>query len=476
MRLRLTLIALLALALRLWHLGARSLWLDEGVSIGIARMSWTEFFRILSIREANMSLYYLFLRGWSLLGDSEFFLRLASVLFGTAAILVFAIFVSRIADRFVATSTGFLLAISVLQIRYTREVRSYGLVLFLLALSWMFFERALRRGLRRDFVLWTLVSALAIYAHMFALLVVVAQLTCLAFAGITRDQFFRFARATAAGVVLISPLMVFSLTTQANPLSWIPPLSLASFRELLQDFSNGPLTQVAIACGLFLVAVAFLIRARSSDRLPLAVAVVGTLVPVGLTALISLHQPAFLSRYLIVALPSFLLAVSFALSRIPRPASCAVLAGMLLLSMGFLRNLYVEPAWNDFRDAAIWIDRKTHGSGDALIVWESLARPASDYYARHTPTDISPPQVVFPGRSPQLLAADLVVTPDLASLDRIAATYPRVFVLFDSSSEPAQYTIWQAFIVRRISLNHRMSGRYITPGYPGTQVLLFEPR
>jgi uncharacterized membrane protein len=71
----------LALALRLYHIGAQSLWIDEGYSIYDAR---NLNFAIAS--QSVRPLYYAFLHMWMLLGQSEFFLRLPAALFGAFAV------------------------------------------------------------------------------------------------------------------------------------------------------------------------------------------------------------------------------------------------------------------------------------------------------------------------------------------------------------------------------------------------------
>src|SRR5947208_17064543 len=50
--------------LRVYILTAKSFWFDEGASVGIARLDWYNFVRILWRREANMALYYVLPRGW----------------------------------------------------------------------------------------------------------------------------------------------------------------------------------------------------------------------------------------------------------------------------------------------------------------------------------------------------------------------------------------------------------------------------
>src|ERR1700730_940528 len=75
----LALITAAAAVLRFHGLTTISFWSDEGVSIGIARLDWYNLVRILWRREANMSLYYLLLRAWLHLGNSEAFIRSLSV-------------------------------------------------------------------------------------------------------------------------------------------------------------------------------------------------------------------------------------------------------------------------------------------------------------------------------------------------------------------------------------------------------------
>ena len=469
---KLALVAVLAFALRAWHLGARSLWLDEGVSIGLARMSWHEFARALYTREANMSLYYLLLRGWARLGDSEFFLRLPSVICGTAAVVIFTIFVARLLGQKVAFITGLLLSVSVLHIRYTRELRSYGVLILLLALSWLVYERAVKKGDSRSLLLWALVSAAAIYAHFFASLIIAAQLLCLLFAGLSRERLVRFIGAAVLISIIALPLLFFVVYTKANPLSWVAPLNASGLYWFFAEFANGGVAQVTFALLLFTASTWLLLRSRKEERWALSIAVLGTALPIVLVALISLRQPAFLSRYLIVALPNFLLAIAIPIARLPRTTSAIVLVGIVVLGFPMLRDFYSEPAWNDFRDATTYVSQHAK-PGDVMLVWEPLARPAVDYYARRSREF---PAVLFPGNPGELTAADLDARPAVADIDRISEAYPRVWVLYASSAEPEHYNVWLTFFARRMAMHHKLEGRFETPGFPGTQVLEYVRR
>ena len=83
----LTLITLAGAWLRLSHLGPKSLWLDEGATVALARASWQQFSLVWWHGEANLqTIYFLLMRGWIHLGSSEACMRSLSAIFGIAAI------------------------------------------------------------------------------------------------------------------------------------------------------------------------------------------------------------------------------------------------------------------------------------------------------------------------------------------------------------------------------------------------------
>jgi mannosyltransferase len=73
-------------ALCLCFLENATLWFDERVSWELAAGSWKHFWYRISQWEADMLFYYLLLRLWLYLGESEWILRSLSVVFGVATI------------------------------------------------------------------------------------------------------------------------------------------------------------------------------------------------------------------------------------------------------------------------------------------------------------------------------------------------------------------------------------------------------
>src|SRR5688500_4218083 len=79
-------LAVLAVALgtRLYQLGEESLWIDEAISWGRASLGLEDLLAD-SVQRKHLPTYFVLLKAWMLVGDSEAMLRLPSVLFGTVS-------------------------------------------------------------------------------------------------------------------------------------------------------------------------------------------------------------------------------------------------------------------------------------------------------------------------------------------------------------------------------------------------------
>src|ERR1700730_10159010 len=79
-------LTLLAASLDLFRLTAQSVWLDETVSIAMARMNIHEFLTNVTTLEPFIFLYYLVLRVPLAFGQGECGARILSAIFATAAV------------------------------------------------------------------------------------------------------------------------------------------------------------------------------------------------------------------------------------------------------------------------------------------------------------------------------------------------------------------------------------------------------
>jgi len=185
--------------------------------------------------EGNMALFYVLLRGWMYLGYSEFVLRCLPVFFGAATIPA----VYQLGNRFLSRNAGLagaaLLAAHSFHLRSSQFLRSYSLLLFLLVLSTHFFLAAVESPHQKGiWAAYVLTSGLAIYAHMFAVLVLVPQWLSLAPSGLRRIGLVRLFWIVAAVGALVWPMAAEILQQKGGQLDWIPPPTIGRFLQVMQ--------------------------------------------------------------------------------------------------------------------------------------------------------------------------------------------------------------------------------------------------
>src|SRR5260370_28024515 len=128
-----------ATALRFLFLARKPFWFDEAFSVEIARMSWHDLTRLLWWREANMSLYYVLLRGWLHFGSNPFYIRSLSVLASVATLPAIFWLSCKFVDRRLGLIAAALLSCTAYAISYAQEARSYSLFVLLSTLASGFF-------------------------------------------------------------------------------------------------------------------------------------------------------------------------------------------------------------------------------------------------------------------------------------------------------------------------------------------------
>src|SRR5579872_338300 len=134
-----------AAVLRLFRLGAKSFWLDEATSVILTQVDNHTFVQALILRQGNMTFYYLLLRAWSVLGQTETTMRLLSVVFGVAAIPAIYLLGRDLFGQKAGRVAALLLSVHVFHIRYSQEARGYSLFVCLAIVSSLFCIRLSQR-------------------------------------------------------------------------------------------------------------------------------------------------------------------------------------------------------------------------------------------------------------------------------------------------------------------------------------------
>ena len=122
-------VTLLALVLRFYRIGEKSIWLDEAFSLWIARHPLWEGLGWLIRIDQHPPLYYSLLHLWTeLFGELQGTVRMLSALFSTATVPLFYAAARRLLDRPSATIAAAILAISPFHVQFAQETRMYALL------------------------------------------------------------------------------------------------------------------------------------------------------------------------------------------------------------------------------------------------------------------------------------------------------------------------------------------------------------
>ncbi|MCB0118985.1 MAG: glycosyltransferase family 39 protein [Anaerolineales bacterium] len=122
--------------LRVLMIGTKGLWLDETVSIWLAKQSVADMLQWIVKIDPHPPLYYLLLHFWMThYGDTPYYIRLLSALFGTATIPVVYLIGKRISGEVVGLSAAVFFALSTFNIYFAQEARMYTLLTFNAAMA-----------------------------------------------------------------------------------------------------------------------------------------------------------------------------------------------------------------------------------------------------------------------------------------------------------------------------------------------------
>jgi mannosyltransferase len=385
----------------LW-LGRPSLWFDETVSVQAARLPATDLARYVATVEVNMSLYTSLLHAWLWLGDGDAFARSFSVVFGLGTLpLVYALG-RRLFDGRTAVAAVVVLAANVQFVGHAREARSYALAMFLVSASTLFLVRAVQEDRRRDWILFAVAGALAVYAHLLAAFALAALLLSLVL--LRRRIDFRDAASSAVlCAVLLVPLAVSLLAHwQGAQIDWVATPALRQLPGLFLWFAGSRAALALFAAGA-LLALTTGVRewrhGRDPERAwPYLLLLALVVVPALLAFVISFAKPIYLYRYFLVSLPALALLVAAGLVRLPRlwlvvPAVVAVAGLSTATTASCLPGCVI--GGDDWRTATAYVQENTQPGDEILFVPGQLRTPFA-HYSRAGPR----PRLLYPARWP----------------------------------------------------------------------------
>src|SRR5688572_4700486 len=167
-----------ALALRLWDLTARSLWLDEAVEYWVATASLAELPTTVRDLIQDPPLYSFLLHAWMRVSEHEAWLRLLSVLCGLGSVAGAMLLGYRLQGTACALAAGVLMTILPTSVRYAQEIGQYAPAHLLVTWSLVMLLGLVRTPSPRRHALWLLIAVLAAYTYYGTMIPIVIPFLC----------------------------------------------------------------------------------------------------------------------------------------------------------------------------------------------------------------------------------------------------------------------------------------------------------
>ena len=499
-----------ALGFNLYRLGDPSLWFDEVLSVERAGQPLPVLWHIIFSTQQNMALYYLLLHFWlgftTFLGlhATEFVVRFPSAVFAALGSMMVFLLGRRFMGIPGSIIGAVLYLLNTLQLVYAQETRSYSLQLLLICIAWYALFAALwletvpnspgtevegRQAMEkaggsraawryRWWACYIAAMTLAVYAHLFSILILFAQVVTigalLVLRGPWHDRTLRsllsrlLARQLLTALVslicigiLIIPMLL--AVRHGSKTGWLPiphPGDIPLLFLTIAGNSTAYLFALAGCCILGICA-AILVRIRGQqEEQGQALQQVGQLWPVVFALLCWLVIPIvlsyvisqgptrlFSSRYLVTIVPPIFLLVGVGVTVLRwRLVQIALMLSLLLIALHHVPQYYNTAQVEDWRTPAFWLESH-YQTGDGIVCYNNAqgCQVSIEYYLRAYPGDAhftadSPGS--FPWVSYDLTnhLGNFGAAVDPAALAAYGAKHPRLFFIagrFANSTEAA---------------------------------------
>ncbi len=440
----LAVLMLLGGLMRRYHLGQQGLWFDEADLVLRARKPLPDLLRIFVNPGENGPLYTFAMALWiKLVGTSEVAVRLPSAIAGTLAIPAIYALGRMLRGPRLGLIAAALLTVSPYAHWYAQDAKMYSLLVLLTIGATCLLLLAIRQ-VRAAWIAYGIVAAITLDIHATFLLVLAAHAViavCLWRVGYGARPPGRQARWLVALIgVAALPLLIWGVifAVRNGPTWQVKATPWAILQRMLIEFSVtnradpgihlwGSWLYVAlVALGVGLTWRAEKEGPPSPDPSPAeagegdslsprrALLIVGamTVVPGVLFMLLSLQRAVFEDRYLIVALPGFLLLAALGIDgllRVKATWPLAIAGGVALLIVAWIPlravNFSTMPQKENWREAYRHLAEHAR-AGDGVVVYPGYLRSTYDYYALQFPQLRALPVVTPPSLAPGTAISD----------------------------------------------------------------------
>ena len=253
----LAVILIIGLVLRLLEINKTSFWYDEAFTGDVLKMSWKDMFAVIAADKVHPPLFYVLVRGWSLLfGITQVSLRAFSLFFGLLGIGL-AYFVGK--DLFKKEKYpikglvfALVIAISPFFVSYSVEARAYSFLAFLaLGLAYFVFK-LLNSSLgkeRTKYIIMTILFGVLLCGTHYLQIIYIIAIVCASLIykfvfgekGLNKKWLYVFLGIVSAVTlaVILLPLKEFVGNLGISGMWWVPDMKLYDIVRAYYSYSLG---------------------------------------------------------------------------------------------------------------------------------------------------------------------------------------------------------------------------------------------
>lgn len=414
----------LALALRLYRIGAQSLWVDEILTLAVSDpkpgLTIWDYLKYNIHGPFHAFVVWLF----SLIGHGDGWLRLPSALAGTATVYYLYRWAAAWLGLSIARVAVVFFALHPLHLYYSQEVRNYAFLVFFTTAASYYLYRLLSDDTRRNVVRYTLLMTVAPLCNFSAAFIyAVHSWLYLVRRAFTRGRLLRWVLVSLAILVFISPWVyrIYTFIDVTKLVTPVMPGEIEATERLRGDTTVGPevlpyafytfsvgftlgpslrdlhydatmasvirqwwplITWVGVVFGgLFILGLR---HVRSKGALTPVLLYV--FVPLIFTLLLNWQNAkAFNARYILTSLPVFIFVLAAGVVSLPRVAGRVVATAVALTLVVSMGNYFFngEYAREDVRGAARLVEERA--VADECVLVPAVTEVFTYYYEGEAP-------------------------------------------------------------------------------------------
>jgi uncharacterized membrane protein len=375
-------IVVINISLKIILLDFSSFWYDEIISVQSASLDFGHIKHV-SEWDKNPPFYYYCLSVWiKIFNDSEYCVRLLSVIFSSVSAGVLFLFANKYFNKVTAIVVSILYLSSNILFFYSHEARAYSLVVLLTLLSSHVFFAIKEKTSILKVIILGLINFLLIYTHYIAGIVIFFQSILMLFY-FDKIEKKHFSCSLLVIIVLVflrftkkQVFVIIGFNSSDSPF-WLKTSDFNSLVDVLSKF----LFSYVLVYPLLLVIIVGLMFSfyKKDEKNPVLIySFLLGLVAIFMVYFLGKITPIFLDRYLIFSIPFLFLLIAYSLSYIKYKVIPITIA--VLFAIYFIPKIdFSTQKTMNYRDVVSFV-KHVKNSSDLIIVKTKDIKALFGYY------------------------------------------------------------------------------------------------